>query len=214
MLSKAQRTPDLQKITRYAWQNVFICNECQRGQRSFDKLGYYDGDPRYTDVHRLAAGFTLDQNYVMLKRPLGKETFPVPLVVNEDEVMGRNTHLPSTIFGTPASKISGMLYSIRPYNLIELDNYMLNTVYFERKRVVIEVRYRVPIADSGRLSDYVLTEQVPAWMYQGKRDFWLNEYRNQRLEPVKLYEANKPLGDGFSREHYYFFTEHVENSRK
>lgn len=208
ILEAARFSPDHHKLINQQWANVFIYDNCQKGQSKFNKLGIYNDDPQYSEVHRLAAGLTQSDGFVMMKKPLGKETFPFALKVEPEQLMGLHTNLPGSLIGTPA-RVSGTLFSVRPYRLFELDKHVLNTVYFNRERVIIDVRYRKRDDKTGKLFGDMITQKMPAWMYVARPEFFLPELN--RYKPVTLYEANARQSDGFTREHYYFYNERVEN---
>lgn len=152
---KAMFTPDIEDIqSRYAI-NVFVYNECQKNGNKSDVLG------KQAAYQGLA--YTESSDFVLYKKLLGIETYPIALPITEDQKHGW-----SSLIGDPG-QIMGEIYSIRPYDLIQLDNYMLNTVQFQRKRVKVVVPYHAN--ETSPLDTHV----VEVFMYVGDYDFWRDQ---------------------------------------
>ncbi len=199
LVDRCARTPDILKLSAHKWQTIFVVNECQRHQRGHEQLGFVSKvDERHTTVHYNGFGFTQSDNFVLLKKVLGDKTFPVPLKVAVDQRLGQS----GSLLGRPA-KIAGEIFSIRPGNFIDLDNYMLNGLQFQRKRVIIDMPFRSRDPHSGKLYSDVITQKIGAWMYLGVDDYWYPELN--RLAPVRLLEKNS------DQEKYYFFNEKFES---
>lgn len=159
---KAQFTPDAAELQQQWAVNVFIYNECQMNGPKTNILGdkaIYGG-----------LAYTESSDFVLYKKDLGKETFPFALEVNDDNRMGM-----SSLIGDPG-QIMGEVYSVRPYDLISLDNYMLNTVRFERKRVKVVIPWR---PNASEEIEPVIKE---VWMYVGKLDFWKDQIYDQEMK--------------------------------
>jgi gamma-glutamylcyclotransferase (GGCT)/AIG2-like uncharacterized protein YtfP len=181
---KAMFTPDIEKVQSQRAHNVFVYNECIRGLPKHTVLGLsavFNG-----------AAYTEGSDYVLYKKMLGKETYPISFQIRKDQVMGM-----SSLIGDPG-QIMGEIYTIRPEALISLDNYMLNTVQFERKRVKV-LRPFHPTAGAE-----LEIHAIEMWMYVGIFDFWQDQMsdpesrkifkRSIRLFAAKDITDKEPLG--------------------
>lgn len=148
---KAQFTPDIEDVQDKYCHNVFIYNECQsHGPKNNVINGSVYGGHSYTE----------SSDYVLYKKLLAKETYPFAFEITDDEKLGRSSYIGDM------GQIMGELWLIRPNDLIALDNYMLNTVQFDRKRVKIVVPFH---ADEQSPVD---VHTIEAWMYVAKKKFW------------------------------------------
>lgn len=151
---KALLTPDLAELKTFSNVNVFVYNEIQseQPQNELVSMGLYRG-----------IGYTKQSDFVLYKKLLGKETFPFALQITEDQRLGMSSYL-----GDPG-QIMGEVYTIPipAERIIALDEYMLNTVYFDRKRVTILVPFRTDPA-----SDKFDMNEIEAFMYVGRQEFW------------------------------------------
>ena len=184
-------TPDISRLQWYDNHLVFLYNECQKGQRAWDKFAF----------QKQCAGFTQSPDYVMYKKSLGKETYPFAIKITTDQILGRSSFL-----GQPA-KISGQLVKACTSTVVDLDKYCLNTVCFERSKVIVDIPYRTRGTKTGKQFSEQRIAKVSAWMYVAKDSFWLPEIN--RHKQVKLYTAN--LGKDDLETQYYFFNEQFEN---
>jgi hypothetical protein len=200
-------TPDHQYLMLKEKHLVFIYNECQKGQKGFKHLGFYDeklnGFGAESDVEMQGAGFTVDE-FLLYKKKLGKETFPFALKIDSKQVRGG-------FKGAFPHKISGQVFTLKPHCIVELDNYMLNTVQFNRKLVQIQIRYQKL---EGSVYGPTQTEIITAYMYIGKAPFWLEQID---VQPERYGVCREQLTNsgkekvGMKPDYYYFFNENFEN---
>jgi uncharacterized protein YdaT len=136
---------------------------------------------------------------------LGKETFPFAMPVSEDQKHGSGT-----LIGDPG-QILGEVYTIRSEAIIDLDEYMLNQVYYERKKVPILIPYKTDNADEFSY------HEVEAFMWVGRTEFWGDQLASSDGKKLfaqshRLFNAkenkDEPLGA------YYLFDYEIEASRE
>lgn len=188
---KTLLTPDYHELQQFERIKVFVYNECQKDQPQHAKLGpavLYGG-----------FGYTEDNSYVLYKKLLGKETFPFAM-----EIQDNQRHGMSSFLGDPG-QVMGELWSIRPADVVELDYYMLNTVYYDRKRVKLLI--------TRSKTDVYKTE---AFMYIGRPEFWndqifSNEGRDLFARSSRLF-ATKENSDTLGA--HYVFDYNVEVGKK
>ena len=193
---KAMFTPDIADIQDQYAHNIFIYNECMRGNPQHNVLGEASlfGGLAYTE----------SSDFVLYTKKLGRETYPFALPITDDHKMGR-----SSLIGDPG-QIMGEVYSIRPDALISLDNYMLNTVQFERKRVKV-VR---PYHPDEKSALEVHTTEV--WMYIGSYEFWKDQINDAEAKKLfiktpRLF-ATKDSNNKETLGAYYIFDYNFETS--
>jgi hypothetical protein len=195
---RAQFTPDILDIQQLYAVNVFVYNECMASGPKHTTLG---PNAKYGGL-----AYTESSDFVLYKKELGNETFPIAFPVTDEQKIGM-----STLIGDPG-QVMGEVWSIRPDDLISLDYYMLNTVRFNRKPVNITIPYR---ADTNSEFEPVTKE---VFMYVGDLDHWKdqlldNEMRkslvpSKRLFCVKDRNFNETLGS------YFVFDYNIEAYRK
>lgn len=186
-----RNTPDMWKLAKYEFQNVFIYDAMQ--------LGYPKHELINEGILQLIA-FTVDP-YVLWRwngtpwkkeshpdsfKKIGEEKFPIPL----------NT----SFQGIPAAKIKGELYSIPSSLLAKLDKEKQNGVQFIRRREKLVIPYRLK-GDEGTLR----VDFIKAWMYVGVPSFWEPHLDAGYLfSPVNRYA---PKHNGvMNLGPYYYFT--------
>jgi hypothetical protein len=193
--SRTDFTPDVWKLEKRYFHNVFIYNELMTNSREYSEV--MEGK-----AVKLAAAYTADDTFVMYKKAVGKETFPFTLKTTPDMKFGNSTFL-----GEPAH-VMGQLFTMRPGQVIRLDTHLLNTVQFERVRVKICIPFRYK--NGSQLSE-PMVKSLPAWMYVGRYDWWADLLLNKKLyPPVKFYSS--PENQYRERLNYYFFNESVESN--
>ena len=194
---KALFTPDLAELQQKETINIFLYNEMQTGQPNHGKLGP-------TAIYR-GCGYTASSAYSMWTKRLGNETFPMALKIEDDHVLGQ-----TSLIGDPG-QIMGEVYTIRPFEIIPLDEYMLNCVYFERTPTQILVPFKTdPKNDKF---DFVVAE---AYMWTARRQFWDEQIAD--VEAKHLFRRVKRLfnAKSISEESlgsYYVFDAKVELDR-
>ena len=148
---KAMFTPDLAELKDFEKMRVFVYNELQKDQPKNSLL---------SSSEYCGACYTQNSDFVLYKKLLGKETFPIAMEVTKDNRFGI-----SSLIGDPG-QVMGETYSVTPETIVELDNYLLNTVEFDRKRIKIVIPY---FTEADSACRYIETE---AWMWVGRSEFW------------------------------------------
>lgn len=187
----ANMTPDLWKLQRRERHLVFLYNECQEGQYADQMLGI--------NSEKLYAASTKD-TFVLWKKKLGLETFPIMLPIEPSERFGRSSFL-----GKPA-RVTGQIFRVPPMVIKELDSYVLNTVQFERQRIEVIVPYRRK-SEGLRHTHY---EVFKVWVYVGRKEFWKEQLDANKIffDRVTLYTAkDENIGD------YYYFKDTLEANK-
>lgn len=172
-----QYTPDLNQLERKVGHLVFICDETMKAHFRH----YIIKDATDTNVR----AFTYD-NLTLIKKDLGKASQVIPLTTR--------------YAGAPYARIRGELYVLAPKQFIELDNYKLNGVQFQRVRVKLLIPYR-KLSFDWWAKDKSMYEQavaqtpfwddtVEAWMYIGLKDYW-DEKITQYMDDTPEYRRIK-----------------------
>jgi hypothetical protein len=191
-------TKDWAELSQYERLKVFVYNEVQRGQIKHNLLGT---NPVYGGLC-----YTESSDYVLYKKMLGKETFPFALEISEDQKHGM-----SSLIGDPG-QIMGEMYSLTPLEIKKLDDYLLNGVYFNRKKVKVLIPYKV---DSSKDEFSVCT--VEAFMWVGDASFWTDqisssEAKNLFKRSLRLFAAKDNKEETLGA--YYVFDHNVEATEK
>lgn len=190
---KALFTPDLALLQQQARWPVFVYNELQQGQVQNLRMS--------KSIYR-GLGYTKTSDFVMYKKLLGKETYPLAMAVSEDQKFGI-----SSLIGD-MGQIMGELYSVTPYDIIQLDEYHLNTVSFERKTVPILIPYKAD-AKADKFDMY----EREAFMYIGRPEFFNEQIFSSEGKKLFAYSQrlfvtkenkDEPLGA------YYVFDHNLE----
>lgn len=188
-------TPDLWKLDTYFFQNVFVYNQFMRGCEQYKHV--MDGH-----VVKQFSAFTHDDNYVMWMKDLGLESQAFALPIGPEQVHGS-----TSLFGLPA-KVLGQVYTMRPNQIVKLDEVMQNGVMYTRQRIKVDVPYA---RRNGKTIMDVEVKTIPCWAYIGRLDYWAEQLNptDKRHHPVKMYNTKQ------DREPYYFYSEKNEqNFRK
>lgn len=191
---KALMTPDLAYLKECAMVNIFVYDDMQTNQPNNRKLegGMYRG-----------FGYTKASDFVLYKKLLGKETFPFALQITEDQRIGMSSYI-----GDPG-QIVGEVYTLfNPSDkIIDLDSFVLNTVYYDRKIVPVLIPYKTdPNAESFEI------KEIEAFMYIGSQEFWgeqLSSHEGKSLfkQSQRIF-GSKEIGDNLGA--YYTFDYNVE----
>ncbi len=197
-----RHTPDAQQLSMYKWQLMFVYNECQSNQRDASTLGAWN------ECEQLGEAFTQKHEYVMFKKCLGNETFPIAFNMRPDQMLGSS----NSFFG-PTGAIKGQLFKMRPYRIFDLDKHVLNNVQFDRVRVTLDFPYRVGDPKTGENFNIRHIQKITAWMYVGRDTFWYPMFDSEgkhNLSLVKRYHSNAEENPPS----YYYFHEKFENTVK
>jgi gamma-glutamylcyclotransferase (GGCT)/AIG2-like uncharacterized protein YtfP len=149
---KSKFTPDRADLMQFATHGVFIYDSHQGTKSKHGNLGV---KPVF---HGHA--YTESSDYVMYKKNVGIESFPFAMEISDKHRMGEF----SSLIGDPG-QIMGEVYELPTESIVALDENMLNTVYFNRKRVTVLVM-------SPEGSKYKSLRRIQTWMYVGNPEFW------------------------------------------
>ena len=196
-------TPDLWELEQRAANLIFIYNECQQGQYQHEPLcNSYECTFKGDDV------YTTDK-FVLYKKNLGLETFPIAFKTHFNQQHGQFNYISNSLLGRTAP-IKGEVYAMSAHCIKMLDNYLLNTVQFNRQRVKVSVPFR----PNNKLEPYlrrnnlggIMQETVECFMYIGRYDFFKDQLDGNKIlfSPVKLYNG--------SGEAYYYFNDKIETN--
>lgn len=153
-------TPDIMYLERRPYHLVFACDETMKAWPKHNLLGEEKVE---TKVH----AFT-HSKFTLVKKNLGLLSSVIPLKLRLQAV--------------PWARIRGELYAVKTKDLIELDNYKLNGVEFQRYRINLLIPYR-RIASEWWAKEKALFEDavsktpfwddtLKAWLYVGKSEHW------------------------------------------
>ena len=152
-----------------------MADELMTGHRGHDLL---ENDDVLTDK---CVAYT-HRKFSMFRKNLGKASYPIILPPTEDH--------PGTIARAELAPVRGEVYFVKPYQMIELDNYKNNGVVFNRERVFLDIPYReVELRDGERiLGEWKHHKSMSAWMYIANPEyfFWNNYIENDSFSPLKL----------------------------
>lgn len=163
-------TPDIQELERYTDCLVFLYNEAMEGRRANEAI--LDGSSY------IVPAYTLDTNLSLWNKNLGRASFPIAL--SGVKRRPRDKFLSSRELSklrpcdsedVIPGRIRGELYLIRPALIKRLDEYVLNGVQFQRKRI----RVIVPHISRREGCDIKAVHVVRAFFYEGIRDYWLEQ---------------------------------------
>ena len=195
---------------RYDWQSWFgklhphsvdrfTPDLAELEMRSHHLLFAYH-DPKVEET-RLAVGLTSSTNFVMYKKDLGKESFPIALRPNEDQKFGNSSFL-----GDPA-RVCGNLYLVPTKVIKDLDSRTLNGVWFQREKVSIDIPNRK--LNCSNTPGPMILDVIDAWMYVARMDYWNEQLdgKNVLFKKVALRPANNEIIGK-----YYFYNEHLESN--
>ena len=191
-------TPDLWKLEQYDFQLLFIS----------DTLKYKHPNNRMVSPFSLSGAslgscWSEDDNWGFWKFKQGKDSYPIPLV-------NRNHH---NTWRNKIGRIRGELYAIRPYTIIDLDNYYQNRIEFNRIRTSVIMPYTKHVyTDKGKFISPEFTQNIRCWMYVGIPKVWEKELDGgMQFEPVNLLSPKKKDYEWFAGN--YFYWSHEEYNR-
>lgn len=165
-------TPDIHELQRKKAHNVFIYNEHQSvfGTWMNDYRGSFSGTM-----------FTVDR-YTMWRQQLGEFEDPRAIVVEN-----KWPHIDQ-------ERIKGEVYNIPTDYIPKLDNYMLNTVEFQRRReqLIYPFRHKWRDPEGKMVLGPWRIDIVFAWMYVGITSYW-NQHIDAgwRFKPCRIFNLNK-----------------------
>lgn len=185
-------TPDYWAMELSEFQLVFVADEMMKGHRAHD-LVENDSCSMYGVCYT-------QQPFAMLKKLIGKATYPVILKpqVGQGGLIGR----------TEAAPIKGELYFVTPKQLVELDKFKNNGVEFIRERVFLDIPFR-PVVEHRRdnknvhvLGLWQHEREQDAWMYIANAEYWTwTNYADKTLSPVKMVRPSD-----YNEPPYYHYT--------
>lgn len=166
--SRPKHTPDWPLLQMYEHHTVFLWGDTMSGHRAHTMV---DGLNSHNALTK--------QDFVMLKRNLGKATFPVVLDVPERAVYG------DVLGRANPAKVYGEVFTLRPHLVIELDNYMANTIEYHRRRVDIIIPFHEvykkccfgqghkPFIETWKSERLYFRKR--AWMYVADFSFYMDQ---------------------------------------
>lgn len=182
-------TPDLALLQQRKGWYMFAYGSEQLGH-PFHKLIKNEGTP--------ATAYSV-QHYAMWKKSLGHASFAVPL----EKAYGDEVQQQSHLWGfekAPASlqRIKGELHFVTANQLITLDQYVENTVCYERRRLTFTIPHKLLIEekDGKKVMSAQQTTFVTAWMYVGVQEYWDTQI-DGFFKPVRLYQPTDPERPSF-----------------
>jgi len=178
-------SPDYNELEKHEWILTFVTDELKMGHHQHGLLG--------NDAQFRGYAFTASDQYQMWTRKLGKLSEAVVL----------DNPKPSPL--SPASRVKGELYLVRPHNFIHLDKYKENTVNYDRKPIHVQLMYKW-VRDEKGVSVHISEDRsytVPAQMYVGKPEFW-----NDQITMDLFRRTRRAQGVGVTSFPYYLFTDH------
>lgn len=195
-------SPDIQELQRREGCNIFVYNELQEGQAAHHLLG--------EDKFKLAPAFTNEEYTVYQHRHAaveGGRAFPIALKPEKTHSKMDFGEIGAVAFGYPA-RILGQMWTVRPRRMIEIDKYMMNTIYFDRRRVQLLVPFREWVPDRRSMLTERQIQRVTAWMYVGRTSFWdpnITSYHYQVAPLMRQHHDKEVAG-----ERYYYFNDKVK----
>lgn len=191
-------TPDMWKLQQHRTQLLFVCDDMMEGRRNFGLIKEH--------AVNVSGAFTTGR-FRMWKKDLGKESFLIPIETTPEDSM--------PICAAHPARIKGQVYAVVPARYSELDTHMLNGVQYLRRKVRIEIPYRMiqKVADRNSLDEetqkfsreVVITTPVcsafmSVWMYVGISSYWDDQIDNYHFSPVKTYQPKTGWKDAY----YYY----------
>lgn len=180
-------TPDIQELETRGFQLLFVMGELMVGHRKHDEL---------LNQHSacLSAGFTV-HDYVCVLHKLGQVGYPITLE--------------ESIRGFRRTRVKGELFAVRSSQFISIDNYKLNGVEFNRKRIKVVVPYQEVLQGVGETTilPHQQMEVVDAWAYLGNYSYFHNFLdAGYEFVPVNIYKY-EGINDTWLGEFAYFSEE-------
>ena len=176
-------TPDRLWLERHEWRLLFVYCDIMHNRRLYHMIA--------EDSINLGGAFTETEDWVMYKKKLGEETFPIAL--KSDLGIQR--------------RIKGEIHAVRPHlfwNL--LDKRFLNGAEFRRERVKLWVPYH--IQHSGVTIDHnEFIQRLSAFMYVGVPEYWEPQLdAGYSFAPVGAFKPNVDWVDGKKMNSYYHYS--------
>jgi len=194
-------TPDRLWLERHEWVYMFFYDETMLNRKNYKFIR--------EDSFRLWQAFTANDKFVMWKKRLGTETFPIPLEGADKIYDGPgvtsvrlNKLGPERIKATVMGRIKGEIHAVRPHVLWNtLDRHYLNGLEFRRERVKLIVPYRIKESNDEFL------KTIKAHMYVGIKDYWSPQLDGGLLySTVGAFAPNKRIVDGTRIGIYYHYS--------
>lgn len=189
-------TPDGWFVSQFQNWNVFVYGAEKRRMPKHRKI--FNLDAEYECTAFTCVKFT---SWVY---QIGNESFPIALDCDEkDEAIPEVTEGEFNSIARPHA-ILGELFKIPSERIYELDEHMLNSVMFRRRRTTVMVRYRHRFSsEAGVTHSPPHWQIVPCYMYIGVPEFWNQVIDNGYLtKPTKVFKPNDdnlPIHSHFTR---------------
>lgn len=190
--AKLQYTPDASLLSQNKMQHIFVYDRLMEKRDDFESI--------IEAVLPIASiGYTVHR-FCNWRKNLGKLSFPIPLETRESPTnppwadLARET---SWFRDAPPAIVKGIVYSIDSDKFKELDKLYRNGLYFDRKKVKIQIPYIAQIENGGK--EYLM--KLWAWMYVGRKEHWEDQLdAGMFFTPVKINPPDLP-----SLSEYSFF---------
>jgi gamma-glutamylcyclotransferase (GGCT)/AIG2-like uncharacterized protein YtfP len=186
-------TPDMWQLQQKVNHHVFLYGDTMEGHRNHYK--YISNSPF------LGIAYTVPHSFIMWKKAIGEESFPLVLQGVSHPAVKPN-------------RVRGELYDLSPQQVIKLDEYMLNTVQFNRVRLKVVVphtrivRFDPEHGESRLVETKGIYPPVECWMYVGRTDYWEDLLDGGFHYPVvKTKEINREF-KVFNNSFHYSVAEH------
>lgn len=183
-LSANEFTPDIQELTSRR-TNLFVYD---RLQPQFPEFTEHLKDK--IEGNAITA-FTTDK-FETVKANLGKESFPIPLPVNNQQIIQNLASPFRNGCRIPFAKVKGFIYNV-PTDLIpKLDRMKRNGEQFARVRTPVVVPFKEVWRGKDTkkyICEFEKHQLVTVTMYVAVRDFWLPLLDGGFLyKPVQIYK--------------------------
>ena len=180
---KVDFTPDRLWLERHEWRLLFVYDEMMHSRRLYHLIG--------EESINLGKAFTADEGWVMWKKKLGEETFPIAM----QSSLGQQR------------RVKGEIHAVRPHvfwNL--LDRRMMNGIEFRRERVPLIVPYHVQ--ERGVTIDHnEFVQPVKAYTYVGVKEYWEPQLDGGYMfSPVQAFKPKVNWVDGHVLKSYYYYS--------
>lgn len=185
-----QYTPDLLALQELTAHNLFVYDDMMTGGGKHNLLA---------GCQRQCSAFTLN-GFSLWKKKLGNETFPIALTNTFNK--GRKIN---AFTQCQTARVKGELYSVSTKKLLELDTHKVNTLQFERQRIILKIPFTVEYEDQP----YARTHGIRLWAhaYIGKSNYWDGLIDNgAQFNLVRKFNGK----DEFTPPYYWFTNDECE----
>jgi gamma-glutamylcyclotransferase (GGCT)/AIG2-like uncharacterized protein YtfP len=181
-------TPDMWRLQQKKNHHVFLYGDSMEGHHNHFK---HVGNAPY-----LGIAYTFNRDFIMWKKSVGDESFPFILRGVASTQVGKG-------------RVKGELYDLTPRQVIQLDEYMLNTVQFNRVRLKVTVPHIVRRLVGDKVTQTLsVFPPIESWVYVGKTDYWEDLLDGGYRYPVVKSGHTNPSFKVFNNSFHYSVQEH------